>query len=442
MRDPQFIVARSTILDQHAPGGAAAFAELITGAWPRDQVPDVSEALTIPELVEVLRIAQLDENEAGEANPNLPTLDLANRTPVVLVCWHGSESMARVAQLADRLLSLRIPAVFVVQRCDDSWQRFENAGLLIEPMEIKHSRLSSMLHAMLSQAKVVTEMREELRSADASQGGITGQINLLHEELNLASVIQRDLMPQEPPKIDDLNMSVLFRPAAYVSGDLFDLIRLDDGRLAFLLADAVGHGVPAALLTMLIHRAVTETRLRALRQSGPSQTIRAINSALASACPGGTGGDGSRFATAVFGLYDPSTHEVSLSVAGHPPPLRMLDGHTQQIDSHGPLLGVFEEAEFGEEVFTLRPGETLLLYSDGFEVAFPCASDTSPANEVYLQHFQHLGDQISKSQDVCAALGTLEASLDAQQGSLHQNDDITAIVLHRPLDAAPHAVAA
>jgi len=381
-------------------------------------------------------------DQRNDTPSRLPTLDLETQTPVVLVCWHGSESMARVAQLADDLLRLRIPAVFVVQRCDDTWERFENSGLLIEPMESKPGRLASMLLALLSQARVVTEMREELRTAHASQGGITGQINLLHEELNLASVIQRDLMPPEPPKIDDLEMGVIFRPAAYVSGDLFDLIRLDDGRLAFLLADAVGHGVPAALLTMLIHRAVTETRLRALGHSGPSQTIRAINSALASACPGGTGGDGSRFATAVFGIYDPSTHEISLSVAGHPPPLRFLDGETSQIDSHGPLLGVFEEAEFGEEVFTLRPGETLLLYSDGFEVAFPCASDTSPSNEKYLQHFQRFGEQVASCDAMGAAFITLEASLDAQQGSLHQNDDITAIALHRPLNAAPRALAA
>ncbi len=438
MREPQLIVARSKILDQHAPGGASAFAAVISSAWPRACAPSVGEALTIPGLIELL--GALQQPSQGACSMDGVCVELNAQTPVVVVCWHGSESMARAAQVADHLLRLRIPAVFAVQRCDETWRRFEASGLLVEPMDTHPSRLASMLHAMCSQSRVVTEMREELRASAASQGGITGQINRLHEELNLASTIQRSLMPPVPPKIDDLEMAVLFRPAAYVSGDLFNLIRLDDGRLAFLLADAVGHGVPAALLTMLIHRAVTESGLGAMGQAGPAQTIKAINSALASACPGGS--DGTRFATAVFGLYDPRTHEVSLSVAGHPPPLRMTADGSTPIHSHGPLLGVFEEAQFDEESFTLEPGETLLLYSDGFEVAFPMSGETSPANEEYLRHFERFGDAVDKHDGVRAPLAELEAQLDVQRGSLNQADDITAMALRRPRAAQSSSKAA
>src|SRR5688572_9036270 len=69
----------------------------------------------------------------------------------------------------------------------------------------------------------------------------------LDEELRLAARIQQDFLPKMLPQVGPVHFHTLFRPAGYVSGDLYDVTRLDERHVGFYIADAVGHGVPAAL---------------------------------------------------------------------------------------------------------------------------------------------------------------------------------------------------
>src|SRR5690606_33668702 len=129
--------------------------------------------------------------------------------------------------------------------------------------------------------------------------------------------------------------------------------------------------VPAALLTMVISRSLRS----ALAAGEPGRPLRAgevlarINDDLVRGQRGGP----ARFATAVYALVDTRTRRVSIAGGGHPFPLRLRRGHVEPIETDGPLLGVFVNETFNDVQFTLEPGETLLLYSDGFETAFPDA---------------------------------------------------------------------
>ena len=76
----------------------------------------------------------------------------------------------------------------------------------------------------------------------------------LDEELRLAAKLQQDFLPKQLPQVGPIHFHSLFRPAGYVSGDLYDVMRLDEKRVGFFPVDAVGHGMPAALLTMFIKR--------------------------------------------------------------------------------------------------------------------------------------------------------------------------------------------
>src|SRR6185437_3147583 len=86
------------------------------------------------------------------------------------------------------------------------------------------------------------------------EAGLNNQMTQMDEEMRLAARLQADFLPREMPKIAGCSFHVLFRPASYVSGDIYDAVRLDEDHVGFYIADAVGHGMPAALLTIFIKR--------------------------------------------------------------------------------------------------------------------------------------------------------------------------------------------
>ncbi|MHC4064429.1 MAG: PP2C family protein-serine/threonine phosphatase, partial [Planctomycetota bacterium] len=116
-------------------------------------------------------------------------------------------------------------------------------------------RLTAMCLFQRPFNKLRTEL-EELRQRDRlrSQG-----LYHLDEQMRLAGQIQRDLLPDPLPQIEGARIHTLYRPADSVSGDLYDVARLDACHVALSFADATGHGLPAALLTMLARRALQAT---------------------------------------------------------------------------------------------------------------------------------------------------------------------------------------
>src|SRR5690606_28776723 len=107
-------------------------------------------------------------------------------------------------------------------------------------------------------------------------------------------------------------------------GDIYDIVQLDERHIAFFIADAVGHGVPAALMTMVISRSLRMTRgttAGALSSTAreivrPGEAMTRLNDEL---CRGKK--DSPRFSTAVYGIFDAAERRVTLSGAGHPPPI-------------------------------------------------------------------------------------------------------------------------
>ena len=154
-----------------------------------------------------------------------------------------------------------------------------------------------------------------------------------------------------------------------------------------------------------------------------------------------------RFATAVYGTIDAKTREVVIAGAGHPPPL-VIDskGYFERIELEGPLLGVFDTADFPQVRFVLPQDRTLLLYTDGFEVAFPeeGKSGLKKATNTYLAHLGQLAREDADGKaDLAQSLRQLEELLDGQLCSLHRIDDVTAIAIAaRPRTANTDALAA
>lgn len=393
--------------------------EPVLSAWPGGELPRVIMA-----------------PPAGE-EPESPA---AGAIGVALGVLGRAESAApTVRGTVDAILARHGAGVLLVEDAGAVRERTQRDGVLIESHDADPSRVAAMLYALLERQTAVAELARDLRIAHAAQGGLCGEMDRLHEELNLASRVQRQFIPRAMPRPEGLEFASLFRPAGYVSGDIFDIRQVDEERWAFFIADVVGHGVPAALLTMVVSRAlVTRERVGKLwKPVEPSDALARINDELC-AQPEGP----QRFATAVYGTIDASTREVVMAGAGHPPPL-LVDprGGIVRIEMEGPLMGVFDGAEFPQVKFTLPANRTLLLYTDGFELAFPDRAvgrgNWKLPTTTYLSHLGQLAAENEAGEpDLPGALRRLEELLDAQLGSLNRPDDVTALaVAGRPRSA-------
>jgi phosphoserine phosphatase RsbU/P len=199
--------------------------------------------------------------------------------------------------------------------------------------------------------------------------------------------------------------------------------------VGFFIADAVGHGVPAALMTMVISRSLRMTRAgdKGREIVSPGEAMTRLNDEL---CRGKR--ENPRFSTAVYGIIDTLTRKVTLAGAGHPPPLRICGPCMTRVETEGPLLGVFPGEKYGDETFVMGEDETVLLYSDGFETAFaPPTGHSSPrrSSEAYLKELASLAWPGPTGGGAAEALAQLGARLDEQAGSLHQIDDVTAVAI-------------
>jgi serine phosphatase RsbU (regulator of sigma subunit) len=183
-------------------------------------------------------------------------------------------------------------------------------------------------------------------------------------------------------------------------------------------------------MTMVVSRSLRMTRADGAGRTivSPAEAMTRLNDEL---CRGQR--DTPRFTTAVYGVIDTQTRRVTLAGAGHPPPLRIRGTLLSRVETDGPLLGVFPGETYTDTTFTMADGETLLLYSDGFETAFAPPAEGEGlrvSTETYLREMSALPwPGASHSGTAADALHKLEHRLDEQAGSLHQVDDVTAVAI-------------
>ena len=242
----------------------------------------------------------------------------------------------------------------------------------------------------------------------------------IEEELakvRLAALIQRDLLPKEPPRVESYWLAGRSIPAQTVGGDYFDFIPMNDRCLALCLGDVSGKGLPASLLMANLQAAI---RSQVLAQASVTECLRRTNTLLFRST------DAGRFVTAFFCVLDWQRHELRYSNAGHNPPLLFrARGEPERLEHGGLLLGIFEETEFQEATCRFEPGDLLVVYSDGISEAMN-GDDVEFGEEgiiAVVNRERHKG-----AEHVLEAI--LKAALDFSSGQL-QLDDMTMIVVQR-----------
>lgn len=301
-------------------------------------------------------------------------------------------------------------------------------GIVSGSADAAPESLSGVLRTLWSQATVIQGLKSEIRLLRIHQGGLCGQIDKIDEEMRLAAQLQREFLPSSLPSTAEVEFRVLYRPAGYVSGDIYDVARLDDQHMGFFLADAVGHGVPAALFTMYIKHALHNKQVRGDDSQivPPDEVLAQLNRDMIDQPAAKM-----RFASACYGVINCSTLELTLARAGHPFPIILhADGSSGFLEPEGTLLGIFADKGFEMVRVQMKPGDRILLYSDGFELAFQDTSDQSSASRasaLELPHTHELQDLANGPLD--DAMKRLAQKLDQQSGSLNQRDDLTLICL-------------
>ena len=241
-------------------------------------------------------------------------------------------------------------------------------------------------------------------------------LQILLEDLQAGASYQRSLMPEIPPAVPGYDFGTLLRPARTVSGDFYDIVRLDERRVGILVADASGKGVPACLMAMLCHAFF---RVRPDPAAGPARTLQAVNAMLYGNAKRGT------FVSCIYAVLDHAAHTLTMSNAGHLPAV-VWHGRERIATTHrsnGPVVGVLSpnlyNPQIAEETIPLRPSDRFVFFTDGMNEAM------APGQKEFgMEHLRRrlLAHGEGGSSEFVRDLG---AQIDLHAGGGEQSDDIT-----------------
>jgi serine phosphatase RsbU (regulator of sigma subunit)/pSer/pThr/pTyr-binding forkhead associated (FHA) protein len=234
----------------------------------------------------------------------------------------------------------------------------------------------------------------------------------IERDLALAHKVQQGFLPSAPPDVPGYEFYDFYEPANQVGGDYYDYIPLPGNRLAVMVADVSGKGVPAALL---MAKFSSDARYCLATEPSPAAAVCRLNASFARR------GFDDRFVTMVLAVIDFKTHEVTIVNAGHMAPyLRRTNGEVVEIgdEQAGVPLGVTPDFEYEKYSFSLAKGETITLYTDGISDAMNPNGDlygleqirgqlqsdfgsVEDLGKILLGDVKHFAGQRAQADDMC-----------------------------------------
>jgi sigma-B regulation protein RsbU (phosphoserine phosphatase) len=240
---------------------------------------------------------------------------------------------------------------------------------------------------------------------------------VMKRDLEIARDIQSWLLPATPPQIPGLQIAFATRPANTVAGDYYDVFprpAFEQSHFFLVVADVAGKSIPAALLM-----ATLQASLRTL--SATSSTLPELASGLNRyACTNSQGG--LRYTTAFLAEFDPGTRTLTYINAGHNNPvLRRTSGEVERLSNGGLPLGIKEDTLYESGSAVLKPGDWLLIFTDGLVEATNLRDDEY--GELRMLNVLNSGLEATPDQMLYRMMGDLDAFV----GATPQHDDVTCL---------------
>jgi sigma-B regulation protein RsbU (phosphoserine phosphatase) len=185
---------------------------------------------------------------------------------------------------------------------------------------------------------------------------IEKQERRLERDLALARELQGRLLPQTNPKLAHLDVAAKFLPARTIGGDLYDFIPYSMSRLGIVIGDVSGKGAPAAIYAALVSGII---RSHAPIEPAPGEMLSAVNLSLAERRVE------AQFVSIIYAVWDDEQRTLTVSNSGLPRPIFVHNGKIEVIEATGLPLGLFDEAEYDEFEFRMKPGDLFVFFSDG-----------------------------------------------------------------------------
>jgi PAS domain S-box-containing protein len=260
----------------------------------------------------------------------------------------------------------------------------------------------------------VAERTEQLKSAMAKQQKDAQERQRIEQELHVARLIQQTLLPKSLPAIPGYDVAAYYQPAREVGGDFYDLLELPDGQLGLIVGDVSGKGVPAAIVM-----AITRTMLHAAYRLGsPGEILEQVNNTLYPDIPP------NMFVTCLAALLDSRTGRLQYANAGHDLPYLRHADRVGELRATGMPLGLMPDMSYEQKEIILKPGDSVLLYSDGLVEAH------DPRREMFGT--PRMEGFVGTHPGGATLIDSLLAELERFTGEeWEQEDDITLLTLQR-----------
>jgi serine phosphatase RsbU (regulator of sigma subunit) len=338
--------------------------------------------------------------------------------------WTGSEVASSLFYVVAILfgawfLGLEAGVLLALASVVGWWVAYRIAGRPFSHLSVLYWNLLAELAIYCITAVAVAETRLSLDRLHETARLLEAARDALDRETHAVGELQREMLPAATPAVPGYAWDTTYLTSTRAGGDYYDFLPAADGRVAIIVADASGHGAPAAVLMAMLRALV---HAEPAGREAPEAWLANLNRQLAGTLAAG------RFVTACIAWLEPATGRIEYSLAGHPPPW-IVRGSAHRAEClasiGGPPLGLFVDASYERGQAVLAPGDTLVFHTDGLTEAM------GPTRELFGEARLAESLALADGQALATMRSALLERVDRHRAGAPLSDDLSLLLVRR-----------